>query len=72
MIVHGCSWLYYLLNWFSKAPRHLKLKYDAFDCVWIDVDMVISTVTMSYNSSTKKFSLDDFDATLLQEFVNSK
>ena len=61
-----------LLNWFSKAPGHLKFKYDASDCVWIDVDTVISTVTMSYNSGTKIYSLDDVDAASLQEFVNSK
>jgi hypothetical protein len=37
-----------LLNWFSKAFRNLKFKYDHSDSKWIDVDSVIAIVTLSY------------------------
>ena len=41
-----------LLNWFSKAPGHLKFKYDHSDNKWIDVDSVIATVTFTYNANS--------------------
>jgi len=45
-----------LLNWFSKVPRHLKFKYNLTNCEWIDIDIVISTVTMSYITNTKLYT----------------
>ena len=35
-----------LLNWFSKASRNFKFKYN--HSKWIDVDSVIATVILSY------------------------
>src|SRR5665213_2576292 len=37
-----------LLYWFSKARGSLKYKYDASNFKWIDVDSIISTVTITY------------------------
>ena len=36
------------MNWFSKAPGRHKCKYDHSDPKWVDIDIVITTVTLSY------------------------
>jgi hypothetical protein len=38
-----------ILQYYRKYPGHNKLKYDHIDRKWIDIDCVISTVTLSYN-----------------------
>lgn len=58
-----------LLNWFTKSPGHLKYKYEGSDTQWIDIDSVISTVSMSFNMRTNVYTLDDTDAKSLDEFV---
>jgi hypothetical protein len=55
-----------LLNWFSKVPGHLKFKYDVTDSQWIDLDAVISTVTMELNTRTNIYTLDSDDASNLE------
>ena len=35
-----------LLNWFSKGPESNKFKHNASNMQWIDVDSIISTVTL--------------------------
>lgn len=60
-----------LLNWFTKSPGHLKYKYEGSDTQWIDIDSVISTVSMSFNMRTNVYTLDDTDAKSLDEFVRT-
>jgi hypothetical protein len=47
---HGSTQIQVLLNWFSKACVNLKFKYNVSNLQWIDVDSIISTVTLSYCS----------------------
>jgi hypothetical protein len=61
-----------LLNWFSKSTGNGKFKYDVSDSQWIDVDMVISTVSLSFQSSNSLYVLDNNDAKQLDEFVASR
>jgi hypothetical protein len=61
-----------LLTWYSKQPGHYKFKYDVSDWKWIDLDAVISTVTLSFNSSTKVYSVSEDDAKCLNDFVSHK
>lgn len=61
-----------MLQYFRKFPGHLKFKYDHTDTRWIDVDTIISTVTLEYNSTTDVYTLDSNDADALNEFVSSK
>lgn len=37
-----------LLNWFNKSCGDFKFKYDVNDTNWVDIDSIISTVTMNY------------------------
>lgn len=60
------------LNWFTKGSNKLKYKYDHSDSVWIDVEAVISTVTLQFNCDTKVYSLDKDDATTFDEFCAKK
>ena len=59
-----------MLQYFRKLPGHLKFKYDATDSRWIDVDAIITTVTVEYNSSNDVYTLDLEDADALNQFVN--
>ena len=58
-----------LLYWFSKARGSLKYKYDASNFKWIDVDSIISTITMTYQPSFQLYALDNIDVECLAEFV---
>ena len=42
---------------YLKLEVFLKHTYDALDSRWIDVDSIISTVTMAYQSSSKSYAL---------------
>jgi hypothetical protein len=66
---HGNTQIQVLLNWFSKARVNLKFKYDVSDSQWIDVDSIISTVTLSYCSVSAIYILDQNDANSLNLFV---
>ena len=46
---------------FYEARGSLKCKYDASDSNWIDVDSIISTMTMTYQPSSKLYALDSND-----------
>lgn len=61
-----------MLQYFRKCPGHLKFKYDHTDSRWIDVDTIITTVTLSYNSSTDVYTLDSEDADALNQFINDQ
>lgn len=57
------------LNYFRRVPGHLKFKYDHSDSIWVDVDSIICTVTMSFDRDRDVFELDPIDANSLNEFV---
>jgi hypothetical protein len=61
-----------LLNWFSKSHGNLKFKYDVIDTNWMDVDSIISIVTMNYENEKNICWLDYIDVTSLDEFVINK
>jgi hypothetical protein len=61
-----------MLQYFRKCPGHLKFKYDHTDSRWIDVDTIITTVTLSYNSSTDVYTLYSEDADALNQFINDQ
>jgi hypothetical protein len=50
---------------------NLKFKYDVSDSQWIDLDSIISTVTLSYCSVSAIYTLDQNDANSLNLFVQS-
>lgn len=60
------------LNYFSRAPGHLKFKYDLTDSIWVDLETLISSVTMTYNERQNVYTLDANDAEALAEFISSK
>ena len=57
-----------MLAWFKKIPSQLKFKYLS-DWKWIDLDSIISTVTMFFNSNTNLYSLNPVDVASLNEVV---
>jgi len=36
------------------------------DCIWIDVDAIISTISLEYVPNTKMYTLDEVDANSLK------
>lgn len=56
-------------NYFRKVPGHFKFKYDHSDSIWVDVDSIICTVTMSFDVERDVFELDPVDGNSLNEFV---
>jgi hypothetical protein len=60
-----------LLNWFSKSHGNLKFMYDVFDINWVDVDSIISTITMNYKKERYIYWLNCIDANSLDEFVTN-
>lgn len=66
--VGACTVMVYL-NYFRKVPGFLKFKYDLTDSIWIDVDTIISTVTMTYDKERELFELDPVDSNSLNEFL---
>ena len=57
-------WQYY-----RKHLGRNKFKYDHQDCKWIDVDWVISTITMSHKPKNEVYTLDRNDLEQLSKFV---
>jgi hypothetical protein len=57
------------LHWFKKYAGLNKFKYVVNDCVWVDVDAIISIVSLQYESSSKIYMLDEVDANSLNEFI---
>ncbi len=46
-----------------------KFMYDHMDSIWIDLNCVISIVTMSYNSTNKVYTLDRNDLEQMSKLV---
>lgn len=59
-----------LLNWFKRMSGRNKFKYEVSDTQWIDIDSVISTVALSFNSRTNIYTLEENDRDVLDEFVS--
>ena len=49
-----------------------KFIYDHTNSKWIDVDCIISTMTMGYNATNDAYTLDRIDAEELEEFVTKR
>jgi hypothetical protein len=60
------------LNYYSRGPGRLKFRYDLSDSNWVDVESIISSVALTYNSATKMYSLDSEDASSFDTFVSNK
>lgn len=60
------------LHWFKKVGGQNKYKYDESDCLWVDIDAVISTVSLPYACNTKIYTLDEVDANSLKEFIDNQ
>jgi hypothetical protein len=58
-----------MLQYYRKYPGRNKFKYDHTDSKWIDVDCIISTVTMSYNSTNEVYTPDRNDSEQLSKFM---
>ncbi|KAG0596727.1 hypothetical protein M758_UG279900 [Ceratodon purpureus] len=61
-----------MLQYYRKYVGRDKYKYDHADNKWIDVDRIISTVTMAYNPVNEVYTLDRNDANQLRSFVADK
>ena len=57
------------LNYFKKVHRHFKFKYSHLGPIWVDVNNIICTVTMSFDVERDVFELDPVDRNSLNEFV---
>jgi hypothetical protein len=58
------------MNWFNKAPGRHKFKYDHSNRKWVDIDIVITTVTLSYQKKEKLYIVNAEDAYALDNFVS--
>ena len=54
---------------FSHALGHLKFHFDHTYCKWVDVDSIVSNVTMEYVLVRKIYSFDLVHAKSLNEFL---
>ena len=52
-----------------SGKSFFKFKYEHTDCFWIDVEAIISTVTLSRDPLTKVYEIDHVDGMALDEFV---
>ena len=57
---------------FSKVAGLNRFKYDHTDTNWIDVDSIITTVTLSFNPVTSVYTLNPEDADALNKFVTER
>ena len=51
-----------MLQYYNKHLCRNKFKYDHTDNKWIDIDCIISTVTMSYKITNEVYTLDRNDS----------
>ena len=58
-----------LLQWFISAPGRFKFKFELTDCFWIDVEAMISSVTLGRDPLTKVYEINHVDGMALDEFV---
>lgn len=61
-----------MFNWFTRSGKG-KFKYDLCDPQWVDLDCVISTISLSITPSNPNvYNLHQHDANLLDDFVKNK
>jgi hypothetical protein len=58
-----------LLKWFSKGLGRNKFKFNATDTQWIDVEAIISIVTMKLNATMGVYTITKDDRIALDEFL---
>jgi len=58
-----------MLQYFSKAVGLNKFKYDHSDTKWVDIESIITTVTLSFNLVTSIYTVDPEDVDALNKFV---
>jgi hypothetical protein len=61
-----------LMNYFFSYRRHLKFKCDAINSKWIDINSVITLITMTYHKVQHVYTFISVDVKALDEFVSSK
>ena len=59
----------FMMYYFSPAPRHFKFHYDQTYYKWVNVDSIMSNVTMEYDPFRQIYPLDPVDAKSFDEFV---
>jgi hypothetical protein len=68
----GGAILKVMLNWFSKPTTSRRFKYNSIDTTWVDVDSIISTVSLSYEEASDVYWLDVDDYKNMCDFVKDK
>ena len=58
-----------MLHYYGKHPSHNKFEYDDTNSKWIDVDWVITTITINYNIINEVYTIDVNDSKKLFKFV---
>ena len=62
-----------MLQYYREHLGRKKFKYDEHtDTKWIDVDCIMSTVTMIYNPTIEVYALDRNDFEHLSKFVTER
>ena len=54
-----------MLQYFSKAAGLNKFKYEHSDTKWVDIESIITTLTLSFNSVTSIYTVDPKDVDAL-------
>lgn len=65
---NGCP-IQVLLQYFSKTVGLNKYKYDHSDTKWIDIECIITTVTLSFNPTNSVYTVNPEDVDSLNKFV---
>lgn len=61
-----------IMHYYSRALGVSKFRYNHTDSCWIDIECLITNVTLTYNADTKIYTLDPEDADNLNEYVANK
>ena len=70
--VSGSPIVQVMFNWFSKGPGHNKYNYDVTGTQWIDVDCIISSVALTFDSRHNVYCLADQDKQVLDDFISKQ
>jgi len=58
-----------MLQYFNKTAGLNKFKYDHSDTKWVDIECIITTVTLSYNAVNCVYTVNPEDADAMNKFV---
>ena len=70
--VSGAPTTQVMFNWFSKGMGRNKYKYDVTDTQWIDVDCIISSIALTFDSRHNLYCLAEEDKQVLDDFVSKQ